>query len=62
MKPSKRDVEESRRVLLSLERHYPFNSNGDFPYPEDWLLLDTEALSPETCARAIVDRFSLPTP
>jgi len=62
MKPSKRDVEESRLVLLMLERHYAFNSHGDFPYPDDWLLLDTETQSPEACALAIADRFSLTTP
>jgi AAA domain len=58
-KPSKRNVEESRELLLKHEKEYRFNTEGDFYYPESHLKLETTNLSASETARRIVDAFKL---
>lgn len=60
-KPSKRDVERSRRGLLELDERYRMNSDGDFPYPDRHLRIDNTDLDPDVVARRVVERFDLPT-
>ncbi len=58
-KPSKRDVDASRRRLLQNEEDYQLTSDGTFPFPNH-LWIDTTEGSPGRTARRIVDHFSLP--
>lgn len=58
-KPSKRDVEESRKRLLRNEELYQLTSEGEFPFPNH-LRVDTTHLSPLATAEKIVEHFSLP--
>lgn len=57
-KPSKRNVERSRRNLL--EQKYRLNTNGDFFYPDKHIRIDNTNLAPEETARRIIERFDLP--
>jgi len=59
-KPSKRNVEKSRELLLKHETEYRFNTDGDFYYPENHLKLETTSLSAAEAAQKIVDAFHLP--
>jgi hypothetical protein len=59
-KPSKRDVEKSREVLLKHVEEYRFNTNGDFFYQENYLKLENTNLSALEAAQRIVDAFGLP--
>lgn len=59
-KPSKRDLERSRRNLLRDEETYRMNTADDFFYPDRHLKIDNTALLPEEAAGLIVERFSLP--
>ncbi|HYE57908.1 MAG TPA: hypothetical protein VD948_05355, partial [Rhodothermales bacterium] len=58
-KPSKRDVTASRRHLLDTDARYRLNSGGAFDDRDDYVRLDTTALSAEEAAARIVDRFNL---
>lgn len=59
-KPSKRNLEWSRRNVENTDRKYRLNSHGDFPYPDRHLFLDNTDLAPDEVARRIVERFNLP--
>ncbi len=58
-KPSKRDVEESGKRLLSTDQQYQLNSEGNFPFPNH-LWIDNTRLSPRIVAEQIVEHFSVP--
>ena len=58
-KPSKRDVENSRRVLLSDEERHQLSSNGDFPF-EPYLFIDNTDLSAAAVAEREAEHFGLP--
>jgi hypothetical protein len=60
-KPSMRDLEESRRRLLDIDRQYRLSSNGDFFYPDRYLKLDNTGLAPEVAAQQIAAAFGIPT-
>ena len=45
--------------MEEIEKQFKTNTDGDFPYPDQYLLLDTEALSAEECATKIVEHFAL---
>jgi shikimate kinase len=47
-------------ALVALMTAHRFNSDGDFPYPDRHLKLDTTNLEPGATARAIVERFGIP--
>ena len=58
-KPSKRDLEASRRRVLEMDRQYRFESlPGEIPF-ENYLRLDNTHLPPEEAARIIKERFAL---
>jgi hypothetical protein len=56
-KPSKRQVEESRRILLEHDRRYKFNSKGDFFYEENFLKVNNTNLSASEAALMILEEF-----
>jgi hypothetical protein len=59
-KPSKRDVEKSRRILLENDAAYRLNSAGEFDGRADWLRIENTHLSPADVAERIIHHFSLP--
>ncbi len=58
-KPSKRDVEASRKRLLAADAAYQLDSKGDFPFPE-FLRIDNTDVHPRVVAEQIADHFALP--
>jgi len=59
-KPSKRDVEKSRRRLLENDEKYKLNSEGDFFLKENYLKINNTSLPADEAARIIVDEFGFP--
>lgn len=59
-KPSKRDVEKSRRRLLENDEKYKLNSEGDFFHKENYLKINNTSLPADEAARIIVDEFGFP--
>jgi hypothetical protein len=60
-KPSKRDVELSKRRLLDHEQRYQLSSDGRFPFAE-YLRIDNTDVAPEEAARRIARHFGFPVP
>jgi hypothetical protein len=60
-KPSKRDLEASRRRLLANDATYQLNSGGRFDGRSDFLRIDNTSLSPSEVAEQVVTHFSLQT-
>ena len=58
-KPSKRDVESSRRRLLEHDGAYRLRSDGEHDADENWLRLNTTHLQPPDVANIIVSHFAL---
>ncbi|MGF1426098.1 hypothetical protein [Kitasatospora sp. LaBMicrA B282] len=58
-KPSKRDVEQSRRILLDLDERHRLNSAGEFDHREDYLRLDNTHLEPAEVAERAIAHFGL---
>jgi hypothetical protein len=58
-KPSKRDVEASRRRLLESEHSHRFRSDSEHDADKNWLRLDTTQLQPRAVAELIVQHFAL---
>ena len=56
-KPSKRQVEESRRRLLENDKTYKLNSTGDFFFEENYMKVNNTNLSASEVAWKIVDAF-----
>ncbi|MFE0148077.1 hypothetical protein ACFWY5_13100 [Nonomuraea sp. NPDC059007] len=59
-KPSKRDLTQSRQLLLDADAQYRLNSNGEFDHRADYLSIDNTALSPEAVAARTIEHFDLP--
>ena len=59
-KPSKRDVEQSRRRLIKLDEEYQLNSGGRFDGRPDYLRLDTTTVDAADAAERIIAHFGLP--
>jgi len=59
-KPSKQDVEASRRRLLEHGEAYQLDSRGAFPFP-DYLRIDNTQLAPRDVAERIAVHFGLPS-
>jgi hypothetical protein len=58
-KPSKRDIESSKRRLLEHESQYRFSSGGQFDERKDWMRVDTTDLAPDAVAELVIRRFDL---
>ena len=58
-KPTKRDLEASRRNLLDLDAQYRLNSAGQFDGRADYLRIDNTYLSPAEVADQVVRHFRL---
>jgi hypothetical protein len=59
-KPSKRDVEQSRRRLLAADAAYRMDSGGELDGRADYLRIDNTHLSPEAVADRVIEVFDLP--
>ncbi|TWG12256.1 AAA domain-containing protein [Actinoplanes teichomyceticus] len=59
-KPSKRDLEWSRRNLLEMDEQYRLTSDGAFDGRDDYLCVDNTRLSPAEAARLIIGHFAIP--
>ena len=59
-KPSKRDVEQSRRRLLAADATYRMNSSGEFDDRADYLRIDNTHRSAEAVADQVIAVFDLP--
>ena len=59
-KPSKRNVEASRRQLLADDAEYQLNSRGVFDGRADYFRLDTTDVSAGDTAERIIGRFEIP--
>lgn len=58
-KPSKRDLEASRRNLLELDAKYCLSSGGQFDARDDYLRLDTTNTAADQVAERVIDHFQL---
>lgn len=58
-KPSKRDLEASRRNLLDLDAKYRLNSGGQFDARDDYLRIETTHTPPRQAAMQVIDHFAL---
>ncbi|MBC7893973.1 MAG: hypothetical protein H7066_01085 [Cytophagaceae bacterium] len=61
-KPSKRNVDVSRRRLLDDDARYQLNSCGRYDSRADWLRLEVTSLSAADVAERIIDHFALRRP
>jgi hypothetical protein len=61
-KPSRRDVEASRRQLLELDARHQLNSGGKFDKREDYLRINNTLLTPAEVAERVIKQFGLPGP
>jgi cytidylate kinase len=59
-KPSKADIAQSEARLLHNEQRHKMNSADDFPYPEQYIKIANEHLSPMETAERIRAAFGLP--
>lgn len=59
-KPSKRDLEASRRRLLEHDAQYRFNSGGKFDGRPDYLRINNTHLAPGEVADRVIGHFDLP--
>lgn len=59
-KPSKRDLDASRKRLLEDDARYQLNSRGAFDDRPDWLRLETTNMSAGEAAERILAHFDLP--
>jgi hypothetical protein len=59
-KPSKRDLDASRRALLEADARWQLGSRGAHDGRPDWLRLDTTELPAADVAGRIIDHFGLP--
>lgn len=58
-KPSKRNLESSRRSLLSLDERYQLNSGGMFDGRADYLRVENTHRSADSVAEHVVEHFGL---
>ena len=61
-KPSKRDLEASRRRLLEADARYQLNSGGKFDERPDYLRINNTLLTPGEVAERVIEHFGLPRP
>ncbi len=58
-KPSKRDIEASRKNLIESDKNYKLNSNGDFFYPQNYVKINNTRLTASETAKKISQAFGL---
>lgn len=58
-KPSRRDLEASRRDLLELDARYQLNSDGKFDNRPDYLRVNNTLLTPGEVAERVIKHFDL---
>lgn len=58
-KPSKRDLDASRRRLLEHDTQYQLNSKGAYDHRPDYLRMDTTDLTASAVAERIITHFNL---
>ncbi len=58
-KPSKRNLENSKKSLLEHDEKYKVNSGGEMIKGENYLLIDNTNLSPSATVDQIIKHFSL---
>jgi hypothetical protein len=59
-KPSRRDLEASRRDLLDADKRYQLNSGGKFDDRLDYLRINNTLLTPGEVAKRVIEHFALP--
>ena len=59
-KPSKLDLEASRRRLLEADARYQLNSGGKFDERQDYLRINNTLLTPGEVADRVIEHFDLP--
>jgi hypothetical protein len=59
-KPSRRDLEASRRDLLDHDARYQHNSGGKFDGRPDYLRINNTHLTPSEAAQRVTEHFALP--
>ena len=59
-KPSKRDIASSRARMLGSDNRYQLNSDGNFPYADRHLHIETEQFTAQEVATRIAGHFNLP--
>jgi hypothetical protein len=59
-KPSRRDLDASRRDLLDDDARYQLNSGGKFDERRDYLRIDNTLLTPAEVAERVIGHFNLP--
>ena len=59
-KPSRRDLDASRRDLLDDDARYQLNSGGKFDERQDYLRINNTLLTPAEVAERVIEHFALP--
>ena len=59
-KPSRRDLDASRRDLLETDARYQLNSGGKFDERQDYLRINNTLLTPGEVAERVIEYFALP--
>ena len=59
-KPSRRDLDASRRDLLETDAQYQLNSGGKFDERPDYLRINNTLLTPGEVAERVIEHFALP--
>jgi hypothetical protein len=59
-KPTKRDLDASRRHLLDADSRYRLNSDREFEGRRDYLRIDNSEVEPTAVAEQIIEAFGLP--
>ena len=59
-KPSRRDLDASRRDLLETDARYQLNSGGKFDERQDYLRINNTLLAPGEVAERVIEHFALP--
>jgi hypothetical protein len=59
-KPSRRDLDASRRDLLDDDARYQLNSGGKFDQRPDYLRINNTLLTPGEVAERVIEHFALP--
>jgi hypothetical protein len=50
----------TNEVIIRATSEHRFESRGDFPYPDDHVIIETTRVEPDAAATRIIERFALP--